>query len=769
MRAQEEGIHGSLEGSKTKLWRLGFPVGVLVLLLALLSGRQTRAAGDVTINSPTTFASLDGSPDDADGIVDGVFTVGGNLTIATGGSITCNDPALPTSASACPIKIVVTLDMEIQAGGSIDTENKTAGGKGGDIAMTVGGNFTMRGPSGPDAGALVTSRKLNGGSQSGGKITIAVGGVILDTSVNPAVGRCVSPNGDVSIEPGATITSDSASGHAGDIALYAGHDIEVDGTVRAEGFTLPGRGGAITLDACCELSIGDTGLVRSAGRDGGADRVHLEGCAVTVFGVVESTGPAHEAPSPLCTPPRRPGKAANSTACVEIWSGTSVLIDSTATHHGQVNADTALSGGIQGHGWIDIFAVLDITINDGTNDDHGQKLPGGPTIPVIHAVHANQYLGNGFGGDIDVESQAGKVSTVGNAIQADDTINGGHGGTVMVEAGGIGSPAGDVSFEASIRARGSTGGFAPSGGTIAAISFNGDITGTGGDLDAGGGGTPGSVALTSCVSPQGYSGSSTPPALVTDGVCGGAPAFPPLNPPEAYPAATCVAFCNPATPTPTPTETPTSTETPTPTETSLPLPQQTETPTNTPTETPTPTSTPTNAPADTSTPTSTPTATFTPTDTPTATFTPTDTPTSTPTNTPVALAVGGCTPGYWKHEHHFDSWPASYVPDGPGATLVKNVFNLNGFNNLDENSTPDDTLVDVLEYQGGNTLAGAAQILLRAAAAAVLNAASGLGYPMTVAQIQTAVDNALASGDRDTMTDLASMLDRANNARCPLN
>ena len=101
---------------------------------------------------------------------------------------------------------------------------------------------------------------------------------------------------------------------------------------------------------------------------------------------------------------------------------------------------------------------------------------------------------------------------------------------------------------------------------------------------------------------------------------------------------------------------------------------------------------------------------------------------------------------------------------------MKNVFNLNGFTNLDGNSTPNDTLLDALNYQGGNTLAGAAQILLRAAAASVLNAANpNITFPRTVAQIQSAVNAALASNDRDTMLNLGSDLDKENNRRCPLN
>jgi hypothetical protein len=100
---------------------------------------------------------------------------------------------------------------------------------------------------------------------------------------------------------------------------------------------------------------------------------------------------------------------------------------------------------------------------------------------------------------------------------------------------------------------------------------------------------------------------------------------------------------------------------------------------------------------------------------------------------------------------------------------LKDVFTLNGFTNLDGNSTPDDTLVDGLNYQGGDDAAGKAQILLRAGVSALLNAAKGFGYPLSVAQVQTAVNNALASNDKDTIVAAAAILDGLNNGVCPLN
>ena len=191
-------------------------------------------------------------------------------------------------------------------------------------------------------------------------------------------------------------------------------------------------------------------------------------------------------------------------------------------------------------------------------------------------------LGNGFGGLILVQSKLGNVSTFGNALQANDTANGAHGGSVTVQAGGAGSPAGDVLFDgASIQAEGSNGGGSPSGGAIAGRSFNGSVTGAApGELNAFGGPPLGSVTLTACLVVN-YTGTETPPATVATGVCGGTPTFP--NPAASLlPAANCDTVCAPVTPTPTPT--PTDTPTPTPTETPTPTVRH---PTNTPTNTPT--------------------------------------------------------------------------------------------------------------------------------------------------------------------------------------
>jgi hypothetical protein len=169
------------------------------------------------------------------------------------------------------------------------------------------------------------------------------------------------------------------------------------------------------------------------------------------------------------------------------------------------------------------------------------------------------------------------------------------------------------------------------------------------------------------------------------------------------------------------------------------------------------TPTPTDTATATNTPTDTPTATNTPTDTPTATNTPTDTPTNTPTNTPTPTAtpIPACTPGFWKN--HTELWDQPGEVNGfTTTTKVGTVFSAAPSN------LANDTLLQALNYKGGN----AAQQLLRSAVAAVLNASLG-GYDGsqydTVAEIVTAVNNALSSGNRQTILSLANTLDGYNN------
>ncbi|MFL6231661.1 MAG: DUF3344 domain-containing protein [Thermoanaerobaculia bacterium] len=120
----------------------------------------------------------------------------------------------------------------------------------------------------------------------------------------------------------------------------------------------------------------------------------------------------------------------------------------------------------------------------------------------------------------------------------------------------------------------------------------------------------------------------------------------------------------------------------------------------------------------------------------------------------------GCTPGYWKN--HTGSWAGTGY--SPGQSTVSIFSAASAFPSL-----AGKTLLQSLQGGGGSGTLGAATILLRAAVAALLNAASsGVDYPLTQAQVISQVNPALASNNRDTMLSLASALDGDNNLGCPL-
>jgi hypothetical protein len=126
----------------------------------------------------------------------------------------------------------------------------------------------------------------------------------------------------------------------------------------------------------------------------------------------------------------------------------------------------------------------------------------------------------------------------------------------------------------------------------------------------------------------------------------------------------------------------------------------------------------------------------------------------------VSNGTQGCTPGYWKQSHHFDSW-VGYTP----TQTLESVFDVPDSLNKDNVS-----LVTALNGGGGPGVAGASSILLRAAVASLLNAANpGVDFTMTTAEVIAAVNAALASNDRATILALAASLDADNNLGCPLN
>jgi hypothetical protein len=126
----------------------------------------------------------------------------------------------------------------------------------------------------------------------------------------------------------------------------------------------------------------------------------------------------------------------------------------------------------------------------------------------------------------------------------------------------------------------------------------------------------------------------------------------------------------------------------------------------------------------------------------------------------VRTGTQGCTPGFFKN--HLSAFTSPYTPTTEVGTVFSG-FATTGF--------ATETLLDALQGDGGPDLAGAEQILLRAAVAALLNAANpSVSYALTVSEITSLVNTAVASGDRSTILSLASRLDAFNNGSggCPL-
>lgn len=125
--------------------------------------------------------------------------------------------------------------------------------------------------------------------------------------------------------------------------------------------------------------------------------------------------------------------------------------------------------------------------------------------------------------------------------------------------------------------------------------------------------------------------------------------------------------------------------------------------------------------------------------------------TGAPPPPPPPPAAEGCTPGYWKQAHHFDSWTAPYAP----TTLFSAVF---------DNAFPGMTLLQVLENGGGGLDA-----LGRHTVAALLNAASSdVSYGMTPAQVIAAF-NSVYPGTNTSYQTQHTIFANANERSCPLN
>jgi hypothetical protein len=111
----------------------------------------------------------------------------------------------------------------------------------------------------------------------------------------------------------------------------------------------------------------------------------------------------------------------------------------------------------------------------------------------------------------------------------------------------------------------------------------------------------------------------------------------------------------------------------------------------------------------------------------------------------------GCSPGYWKQSHHFDSW-VGYTP----GDSFNSVFGVNTF--------PGRSLLGAL-WQGG----GGASALGRQAVAALLNASSpNVDFDLTTAEVIQLTHDALVSGDPGRIESTKDQLESLNGQDCPL-
>jgi hypothetical protein len=114
----------------------------------------------------------------------------------------------------------------------------------------------------------------------------------------------------------------------------------------------------------------------------------------------------------------------------------------------------------------------------------------------------------------------------------------------------------------------------------------------------------------------------------------------------------------------------------------------------------------------------------------------------------------GCTPGYWKQDQHFGSWPVNpyTYTFGDAFTTACDGMTYPSVNPEDGTDICTILLLDALSLKGGGVNA-----LARHAAAGWLNATSSVEYMWSVAEVEAA----FMAGQKD-------VLEEANESYCPL-
>ncbi len=401
-------------------------------------------AHDVTLSGTTSFAAIDGSANDHDNAVNGVFTVNdGNLVVS--GVVNCNDDS---TESACAMAFAVSGNMTVTTAGALYAENRSGGGSGGAITLTVGGSLTMSG------NAIVSTASRSSSGSGGGAITANV-------------------TGNVTIGNGSTIDSGSANAAGGNLTIASAGLVSIDGNVlsgpsrtilstRLTGAALDGGtanqvGGQITIGSSTfvepAIVIGGNANIISQGGGSGAGPVVIDGCGVQVRGLVAALS------------------RNASAAKVAIRSGKDVLIDSRDLgvvgaplgRNGRVRADaptgTAINKG------VDVFAAETIDI-------HGAS---GSLFSITS--HPGVHDSKSYGGLIRITSLGDAITASGNVIDAGHSAAGDTGGTVEINAKAT------INLDSAvIRAIGDFNTNNPNrgGGSIRVRSYSGDVVWTNG-------------------------------------------------------------------------------------------------------------------------------------------------------------------------------------------------------------------------------------------------------------------------------------------------
>lgn len=409
-------------------------------------------------------------------VADDCMALGGMIVSA---ECQISAPQIKSNAN-CAGGVSCTLDetLHILGAGSITVAPVAAG-----LSLTILGDLIIDTPSGVGDSGIFGDVSTTSGV--GATVSITAEQIVLHgdgirgarLSATQQSGSCTNgkgglitlvAHGDVTTEPGSVIST-NATCSAGEISISADMGVVSIGGLVSSQSSLTGTGpkqrpggGPISIQAGCDLVVTDTGVISSKGKDPGADLVHLEGgCDVMIFGLVESTGPGHAVPknpTNRCSNAHRPDKPLNATACIEVWAGKTLTIDSTTPHNGEVNADTAQAGGSQ-IAWVDLFATDALSI---IGEDTGP-----------FAVHANAFVHTPNGGLITAKSVTGGVSASKRAVQADATAAGGKGGKITLEA------MADVILDSALLfSRGNIkgAGARSAGGSISARSFAGSLS-----------------------------------------------------------------------------------------------------------------------------------------------------------------------------------------------------------------------------------------------------------------------------------------------------